>query len=197
MVRRTVIVFTLVVLAAVFATSQVPNPGNSSAGTNTASIEKNRTPDPPPLPPDVKTPDAPPGGDPKATGNPVTRTLKRLAPNCINSIFHACWSSPPQKPQPPQTDERKGAASREVGEFYLERGNYHAAESRFRDALQLNPNDARAMFDLGRSLESLGRTDEAIVAYDSCENSQHTGDYAERSRKAVERLTTRAGTPSK
>ena len=52
-------------------------------------------------------------------------------------------------------------------------------------------------FNLARALGLLGRTDEAIVAYDSCENSQHTGDYAERSRKAVERLTTRAGTPSK
>src|SRR3954469_21277978 len=189
MVRRTVIVFTLVVLAAVFATSQVPNPGNSSAGTNTASIEKNRTPDPPPLPPDVKTPDAPPGGDPKATGNPVTRTLKRLAPNGTNSTLHACWASPPQKPEPPQTDQRKGAASREVGEFYLEHGNYRAAESRFREALQFKPNDARAMFDLGRSLEGTNKIQEAIAEYKSCVDSQPAGAYAERSRKAIDRLT--------
>src|SRR5690348_11541163 len=88
------------------ANAQIPNPGNS--GGNPPTTVKKPNPDPPPLPPDVVAPDPPP---PNTTqnGNPVTRTLKRLAPNCINSIFHACWSSPPQKPQPPQTAERKGA----------------------------------------------------------------------------------------
>ena len=110
-------------------------------------------PDAPPLPPDVKSPDAP-SGSAADSGNAVTRTLKRLAPNCINAIFHACWSSPPARPQPPQTDARKGAASREVAEFYMERGNYRAAESRLREALAYNPVDARAMFDLAESLEN-------------------------------------------
>src|SRR5438045_3967873 len=103
-------------LAAIPALGQVPNPGNSLPTSNTSSSPQTGPPDPPPLPPDVKTPEAPPPDT--SPHNPVARTLKKLAPNCINAIFHACWSSPPQKPQPAQTDERKGAASRDVGEYY-------------------------------------------------------------------------------
>ena len=193
MVRRNANVFIWFVLVSACAVAQIPNPGNSGSDVNTPSVKKTSTHDPPALPPDVKTPDAPPGADAKTTSNPVARTLKRLAPNCINAIFHACWSSPPQKPQPPQTDERKGTASREVGEFYLERGNYHAAESRFGEALQFNPTDARARFDLGRSVEGLSRMDEAVAEYSQCIDSQPTSPYAERARRAIDRLTARAG----
>lgn len=119
----------LLVVAAILscAAQQIPNPGNSESNSDAKALSKPR-PEPPPLPPDVKTPDAPLGET--SSGHSVKRTMKKLAPNCINSIFHACWSSPPEKPQLPQTDERKGAASRDVGEFYFDRGNYRAAESR-------------------------------------------------------------------
>jgi Tfp pilus assembly protein PilF len=86
----------------------------------------------------------------------------------MNAVFHACWSSPPQKSWPSQTAERKGVASREVAEFYLDRGNYHAAESRFREALEYNPNDARAMFELAQCLEKMNHTDAALEEYRSC-----------------------------
>jgi Tfp pilus assembly protein PilF len=118
--------------------------------------------------------------------------LKRLAPNCINAVFHACWSSPPQRPQPPQTDERKGAASREVGEFYLQRANYHAAESRFREALAYNPADIRAMFDLGESLEKLDQPDKAIQEYRSCVQLGPDGAFVERCRKGLDQISSRA-----
>jgi Tfp pilus assembly protein PilF len=131
---------------------------------------------------------ADPPTDTTQSGNSVTRTLKRLAPNCINGIFHACWSSPPQKPQPPQTDERKGAKSREVAEFYVEHANYRAAESRFREALQYNPNDAKAVFELAECLEKLKRVDEAIAEYQLCIDEQPPNSYTERARKALQRL---------
>ena len=165
------------------ATSGIPAPSPTAA--TSAPL-----PDPPPLPPDVKSPDAPPAED--SAGNPVTRTLKRLAPNCINAIFHACWSSTPAKPQPPQTDERKAAASREVGEFYLDHGNYHAAESRFREALTYNQSDVRSIFDLAQSLEKLNQTGEALQEYQRCADFQRGGAYTERCRKRIERISSTA-----
>ena len=169
----------LVVLLAVVlpANGQAPNPGNSSASPPTTPNRPK--PDPPPLPPDVVAPDPPPP-DTTQSGNPVTRTLKRLAPNCINSIFHACWSSPPQKPQPPQTAERKGTVSREAAELYFERGNYRAAESRFREALKYNPNDSKAMFELALCLEKMNHTDDALEEYRACAENQPSSQYAER-----------------
>ena len=168
------------------AQQQNPNPGSSSTEP-VSSSRPAHTLNPPPMPPDVVAPDLP-APDATQDGNPVTRTLKRLAPNCINGIFHACWSSPPQKPQPPMTDVRRGAESREIGEFYFDRGNYHAAESRLREALQFNSNDAKAMFELAESLEKMNRGNEAISEYQACADLQPAGPYAERSRTAIQRL---------
>jgi tetratricopeptide (TPR) repeat protein len=177
-----------IVLAVISCGAQlVPNSGNSTSNANTAKPLPQPRPEPPPLPPDVKTPDAPPGET--SSGHSVRRTLKKLAPNCINSIFHACWSSPPEKPQPPQTDERKGGASRDVGEFYFDRGNYRAAESRFVQALQFNPSDPRAMYDLARSLQKLNQAPQAISRYQACIDLEPAGLYADRSRKALQDLT--------
>jgi len=176
----------LILMEVMSTSAQTPNPGNN--GAIVPATPKKPDTVPPPLPPDVVAPDPPPPDD-SQNGNPVARTLKRLAPNCINAIFHACWSSPPQKPRPTQTAERKGATSREVAEFYLERGNYHAAESRFREALEYNSNDARAMFGLAQCLEKMNHTDEALQEYRACAEQQPLSPYAERSLKAVERLT--------
>ena len=170
------------------AQNPTPNPGNSGS-TPYPSVTSPQTPppDPPPLPPDVKAPDPPsPPQDP--TENPVTRTLKRLAPSCINAIFHACWSGPPEKPLPPQTDETRGAASREVGEYYFERKNYQAAESRFEESVNYNPADAKAMFELGQTLEKLRHPDQAAERYKDCFDLQPDGPYAARAQKAMNRL---------
>ena len=184
--RHASAILLFVLLALSLASGQTPNPGNSSASLPTAPKKPN--PDPPPLPPDVVVPDPPPP-DTTQSGNPVTRTLKRLAPNCINSIFHACWSSPPQKPQPLLTAERKGAVSREAAELYFDRGNYRAAESRFREALEYNPSDSKAMFELALCLEKMNHTDEALEEYRLCADQQPSSPYAERSSKAMQRLT--------
>jgi tetratricopeptide (TPR) repeat protein len=188
MARRMASAFALSMLMVACAIAQIPNPGNGPAEGIPPATPAHQ-PDRPPLPPDVKSPDAP-TSDP--SGNPVTRTLKRLSPNCINAVFHACWSSPPEKAQPPLTEERKGAASREVGELYYDRGNYRAAESRFHEALEFNPRDARAAFELAQSLEKLSRIPEAIEQYRVCLDITSGGTYGERCRKAIDRLTMQA-----
>ena len=195
MAWRTLSSWFVLLLLASFAFGQVSSPGSPQTGVGSSTNKP--TPADPPLPPDVKAPDAPPAPIADSSSNPVTRTLKRLAPNCINAVFHACWSSTPQRPQPPQTDERKGASSREVGEFYLERANYRAAESRFREALAYNPADTRAMFDLGQSLEKLDQADKAFQEYQSCVEVEPDGAYAPRCRKGLDRISSQASASRK
>jgi Flp pilus assembly protein TadD len=79
-----------------------------------------------------------------------------------------------------------------VGEFYLERANYRAAESRFREALAYNPADIRAMFDLGQSLEKLDESDKALREYQSCVQLDPDGAFAARCRKGLDRIGSRA-----
>lgn len=51
-----------------------------------------------------------------------------------------------------------------VGEFYLKRDNYKAAEERFREAVKYNPRSVQAYEKLVRSLEKQKNYSEAIAA---------------------------------
>ncbi len=77
----------------------------------------------------------------------------------------------------------------EVGEFYLKRKNYRAAEDRFREALVYKPNDAIAQFRLGEALEKLGQLDEARVNYEAYLKILPDGPLSQDAHKAIERLS--------
>jgi hypothetical protein len=53
-------------------------------------------------------------------------------------------------------DPHKADKNVEVGDFYFKRGNYRAAQSRYREALYWKDNDAIAMFRLAQTQEKLG-----------------------------------------
>ncbi|MCH8558405.1 MAG: tetratricopeptide repeat protein [Balneolia bacterium] len=55
--------------------------------------------------------------------------------------------------------------AREANSAY-ERGDFAAAEQAYRDAIEANPGDARLHFNLGNTLAQLGRTEDAIEAYE-------------------------------
>ena len=76
-----------------------------------------------------------------------------------------------------------------MAEFYFGHANYRAAESRFREALQLNPTDTKAMFELAECLEKMNRHDEAIQEYRTCVQLEPNGAYAAQARKAIQRLS--------
>jgi tetratricopeptide (TPR) repeat protein len=86
-------------------------------------------------------------------------------------------------------DPHKAARDIEVGNFYFRRGNYKAAEDRFREALSYKQNDAVATFRLAESLEKLGIFDDARAEYESYLKILPHGPEAERAQKAIERLT--------
>ena len=76
----------------------------------------------------------------------------------------------------------------EVGTFYYNAGNYKAAISRFREALEFKPRDAVATFKLAQALEKSGEVDEARVQYEAYLAILNDGPNAGDARKALARL---------
>ena len=87
-------------------------------------------------------------------------------------------------------DPHKAAKDIEVGNFYFKRGNYRAAEDRFREALSYKQDDAVATFRLAESLEKLGIFDDARVEYENYLKILPHGSEASQAEKAIERLKT-------
>jgi tetratricopeptide (TPR) repeat protein len=76
----------------------------------------------------------------------------------------------------------------EVGEFYLKRKNYRAAEGRFREALEYKPGDAIATYRLAEVLDAQGQDAEAIKDYQEYLKIPSSGKFSPEAKKALERL---------
>jgi tetratricopeptide (TPR) repeat protein len=79
----------------------------------------------------------------------------------------------------------------EVGTYYYNAGNYKAAISRFREALQFKPRDAVATFRLAQALEKSGEIIEARAQYEAYLAVLKEGPDSGEARKALERLKKR------
>jgi tetratricopeptide (TPR) repeat protein len=87
-------------------------------------------------------------------------------------------------------DPHKAAKDVEVGDFYYKRGNYRAAEARYRDALLYKDDDAIATFHLAECLEKMGVFDDARAQYESYLKILPHGPEAEKAEKRIARLKT-------
>jgi tetratricopeptide (TPR) repeat protein len=76
----------------------------------------------------------------------------------------------------------------EVGEFYLKRKNYRAAEDRFREALEYKPYDAVATYRLAQALDAEGRYPEAAKNYEQYLKIPSNLKFAPEAKKALERI---------
>lgn len=76
----------------------------------------------------------------------------------------------------------------EVGDFYLKRKNYRAAEDRYREALLYKPGDAMAQLRLGQTLEKLGELDEARQNYEGYLKILPEGPLAKEAQQGLERI---------
>ncbi|HEU5233251.1 MAG TPA: tetratricopeptide repeat protein [Terriglobales bacterium] len=76
----------------------------------------------------------------------------------------------------------------EVGEFYLKRKNYRAAEDRFREALEYKPGDAIATYRLAEALDGLGQYPEAIKNYQEYLKIPSNDKFGSEAKKALARL---------
>ena len=76
----------------------------------------------------------------------------------------------------------------EVGDYYYKAGNYKAALSRYREALEYKPRDAVATFKLAQTLEKSKQFEEARAQYEAYLAILKDGPNAGEARKALERL---------
>ena len=76
----------------------------------------------------------------------------------------------------------------EVGDYYFKRGNYRAAISRYREALEWKPKDAIATFKLAQALDKTDQKSEAAAQYLAYLKILPHGINAEDCKKALERL---------
>ncbi|MGA8270423.1 MAG: hypothetical protein WB919_02620 [Candidatus Sulfotelmatobacter sp.] len=127
---------------------------------------------------------SPPGDDdkthPKSSAAMAEADAEILGGSSRISEFHT-W------------DPHKAAKSIEVGDFYFKRGNYRAAEERYREALRYKDNDAVATIKLAVSLEKLGILDDARLEYESYLKILPHGPEAGQAQKAIDRLKATSG----
>jgi len=85
-------------------------------------------------------------------------------------------------------DPHKADKDIEVGTFYFKQGNYKAAESRYREALTWQDNNAEAMYRLGATLEKEGRLLEARMYYEGYLKILPGGQFARDIHKQMEKM---------
>lgn len=90
-------------------------------------------------------------------------------------------------------DPHKAGKCIEVGDFYYKQGNYQAAVSRYEEALEWKPKDAEATYKLGDAQEKAGSFGAALENYQAYLKLLPKGPYAEKARKGVDRLKSKAG----
>ena len=94
-------------------------------------------------------------------------------------------------------DPHKALKHIEVGDFYFKRGNYRAAQSRYRDALKWKSNDALATYRLAESLDKLQEWSEARKYYETYLKILPNGELAQQAKDAIERLGKRGNSEAK
>lgn len=146
-------------------------------------------PEPPPIPSSEDAPVPDLGslpGPPDKSWSIIKRALDRAKPNCLDTVIHTCWSSPPGDGL--SKEDREFAEDMEMGRYHLRNKNYRGAMYRFRHALDLRPGEPEATFKLAESLNKLGKCDEAAEAYRAYLQNRPSGARAEQARTALEQL---------
>jgi len=101
--------------------------------------------------------------------------------------------APPSEPDDSVTelhvwDPHKAGKNVEIGNYYFKQHNYHAALSRYCEALQYKPGDAIATFRVAEALEKLDDLAGARTYYAAYLKILPAGPLAEHCKKALERL---------
>ncbi len=81
----------------------------------------------------------------------------------------------------------------EVGDYYYKQENYHAAISRYREALEFKPHDAEATFKLAEALNKTGDTPGAVENYREYLKILPSGPYAKKAHEALDKLKAKPG----
>ena len=102
-------------------------------------------------------------------------------------------SAPSGASQPLQLNPKLGKKDTSVGMFYLESGEYQGAYDRFKQAVQVDPGDADAVYGLGVSAMQLGKRDVALHYLRIYIEAIPYGHHAKQVRKALKKLNAGSG----
>lgn len=177
----------IAVLSTCYAQNQQAAPGADPVKNQPTPVTKAP---PPPSPDDAPIPDQGAIPVPYNSSSPIKRNLRRLDPNCLDAIFHLCWSSPPtDDPIYKSYEKKRVAEDLELGDAYMKKRNYRGAEFRFEDALQYEPENPEAAFKLAESLQNLGLKAEACTQYKNYLVIEPSGAFSDRAKKSLQKLS--------
>jgi tetratricopeptide (TPR) repeat protein len=169
------------VAAAAFAQTQPP----ASQSAPKSASPQGRTPNPAPEEaPDTQP--APPRSNQESSSKDTKIDLS--PPPGESSEGLGPWEEPSTTGEFKPWDPMKAQKDVEIGDFYYKKENYRAAESRYREALYWQDNNAQATFRLATCLEKLTRPDEAKKYYESYLKILPHGPSAAEAQRALERL---------
>jgi len=94
-------------------------------------------------------------------------------------------------------DPHKAQKDVEIGNFYFKHENYHAALSRYCEALSYKPDDAIATFRIAEALGKSGDLAGARAYYEAYLKILPAGPFAGQCKKALDRMKVQAELPNK
>jgi tetratricopeptide (TPR) repeat protein len=113
------------------------------------------------------------------------RSLRRGSSRLLLLVFLFPCLGGAQQAAPQNYDRYHAEENVDVGVFYLKRGRYDAAISRFKEALRDQPDNTDALLHLGEAYEKKGDPAAAIKNY---RKYVHLVPYAKDARKIRERI---------
>ncbi len=174
----------LFLLASIHAVAQTTSPPSPQESSSRAAPDV-------PTPPDAPAPDLGQQSSPPPKSK-AKKLASKLDPHCIDVIFHSCWSAPAAGPAKTLTEEEQkaqlAAKDIDVGYYYLNEKNYVAAESRLKEAVELNPDAAAAWVGLAQAQQKLRKDEAARQSYEAYLKLNPDGPDADKVKKALAQL---------
>jgi tetratricopeptide (TPR) repeat protein len=164
-----------------------PTPSQESGGA-TATAPSREPPNSAPPPANSAVPGSSPKPDSARKPEPSSSDQSRgdISPPEEDELAHP--DAYGAAPGPHEWNPLRAMKDVEVGTFYYNAGNYKAAISRFREALEFKPRDAVATFKLAQALEKSGDLSEARAQYEAYLAILKDGPSAGEAMRALRRL---------
>lgn len=89
---------------------------------------------------------------------------------------------------PPAPDPARAKKDIQVGDYYMDSGDYRGAYLRFKDAVKYDQGDLDAVFGLAQSARKIGRYDEAARNFRVYLAVESKGSKAKEARKALREM---------
>jgi tetratricopeptide (TPR) repeat protein len=179
--------FRLILIAVLFSSSLFFSAGFAQDSSESGQNKKPQTPASDPIPHSDEGRTAPPVGDNESSSK---ETQIDISPPKDDAAKHPD-SDVSDVTEMHAWNPHKADKNVEVGDFYMKRNNYHAAEARYREALSYKPDDAIATYRLAKVLDVEGQSSEALKEYEAYLKIPSSGKFAADAKKALARLEQR------